>query len=454
MLGRALLTMLQTILWIIFVILDMVLFAVYCPLRHLQQQRGQRGEHVKKKIECEETGLKEAGCKTVVIVGGSFGGLAALRHLTSHEPGLRVLLVDQREFFEYTPGILRLFCEPRLFSSMARGSPQGTHDFLLGSVTSVNDDHIVVATAGGRSQRVEFDYLIMATGADFRRPVTPSAVESTLTLREATWQKEAAKVQAANSVLILGGGAVGVELAAEIVCHFPEKRVTIIDAAPALLPLFPPKVAKHAERWFEDHGVEFLLGEALEKWDDHSCTTKAGRVIEADAVYVCFGSRCNSESVASGSMSTCLGPRKEVQVNEYLQVGDWPNVFAIGDVMAHPAAEIKQAYYAEMNGEGAAMNIIRHLHNKPLAKYPDSVAGAEVSPLVYVVSLGRYDGSLGFNELVINGTLAALVKWILEWTKVCQMEGRPLGHLIWLLGDEFTFFLSRHLIKPKAADLK
>lgn len=386
--------------------------------------------------------------KTVVIVGGSFGGLAALRHLASHARDFRVVLVDQREYFEYTPGVLRLFCEPRLFWTMARALPCGSHEVLLGSASRVNGDHIVVTGAGGKQRRVDFDYLIMATGADYGKPITPSQLEATLANRAAQWQKEAAKLQSANNVLVLGGGAVGVELAAEIACYYPHKRVTIVDAAPSLLPLFPPKVAQHAQRWFQDHGVELVLGTPLEKWDDCSCTTKSGRVISAGVVYVCFGSRVNSACVVGGNMAQCLGPRKDVQVNDNLQVDGWPNVFAIGDMMAHPAGEIKQAYYAEMNGVAAAMNVIQSSRGDKLLKYPECVAGTSVSPFVYVVSLGRYDGSLGFNKLVINGMFAALLKWVLEWTKVRQMEGRAIGSIIWHLGDEITFLISRFILKP------
>merc|ERR1712139_47680 len=156
--------------------------------------------------------------------------------------------------------------------------------------------------------------------------------------------------------------------------------------------------------------------------------------------------------VSGGSIASCLGPRKDMQVNEYLQLDGWPHVFAVGDVMSHPAKEIKQAYYAEMNGEAAAMNVMRLSRQEPLLKYPESLVGASTSPLVYVVSLGRFDGSLGFNQLVINGMLAALVKWIIEWTKVRQMEGRPIGQLIWQFGDQFTFLLSREVFKSKGAD--
>lgn len=455
------LSTLQSVLWILFIVIDFLALVIHWlflrwyiwlwfRVRRLASgsTEGRSGQG----FEDEETLVtgrtSKHGRKTVVIVGGSFAGLASLRHLSFHAPDCKIILVDQREYFEYTPGVLRLFCAPELFSTMARASPKGSHEFLLGVVSSVNSDHVIVAKSGGQTQRLEFDYLILATGADYSRPVTPSVVESTLGSRSATWHAEAARVQAANSVLILGGGAVGVELAAEIVCHFPGKRVCIVDALPALLQLFPQKTSQYAQRWFQERGVELVLGEMLDTWDDVSCTTKSGRVIRADLLYVCFGSRCNSQCVSSGDLAGSLGTRKEVKVNNHLQLDSLPNVFAVGDVMSHPAGEIKQAYYAEMNGTVAAMNVINHMRGQKLLNYPEALSGSSLSPLVYVVSLGRYDGSLGFNSMVINGLLAALIKWILEWTKVNQMEGRLLGQLVWAIGDELTFLLSRSLLKP------
>mmetsp|Transcript_84632 Transcript_84632/g.149889 ORF Transcript_84632/g.149889 Transcript_84632/m.149889 type:complete len:547 (+) Transcript_84632:46-1686(+) len=436
-----------TLLWCVFVALDMLMGLFYYPWRWLRQCRYQQDRaEVSEDVEVPSQPVNR---KTVVIVGGSFGGLTALKHLAD-DPGFRVVLIDQREYFEYTPGVLRLFCDPSLFSTMARPTPPGTHKFLLGTVTNVADDHVVVACRDGRTQQVDFDYLVLAVGADYSKPVTPSAQEHTLAARAATWQKEAAKVQAAGSILVLGGGAVGAELAAEIICHFPQKRVTIVDAYQNLLPLFPRKTGIYAEQWFRDHGVELVLGEMLEKWDESSCTTKSGRVLQADLVYVCFGMRCNSQCAAGGSLAGSLGPRRDVLVNEFLQVEGQQCVFAVGDVMSHPAGEIKQAYYAEMNGAVAAENILHHARGSPLLRYPEAMAGAQISPLVYVVSLGRYDGSLGFNKLVVNGVLAAILKWIVEWTKVRQMEGSPIGMAVWKLGDEVTFALSRNVFPPLA----
>jgi len=390
-----------------------------------------------------------ANRKTLVIVGGNFGGLAAL-HEVAHEPGLRVILIDQREYFEYTPGVLRLFCDPTLFLTMAQNSPSGDHEFMVGTVTHVGERRVTVSRASGDVEEVEFDYLVLATGADYRQPITPTPSDCTLTARSSTWCKEAARVKAANTVLILGGGAVGSELAAEIACHFPSKRVTIVDALPHLVPLFPKATIQHVERWLVDKGVELVLGQKIDRSDDRSCTMADGRVIEADLIYVCFGMRCNSQCVAEGELSKSLGPRKEVRVNEFLQLNGQPRVFAIGDVMAHPSGEIKQAYYAEMNGLAAGRNVLRHMRGQALLKYPDDIAGAPIMPLVYIVSLGRYDGSLGFNSVVINGPIAALMKWFIEWTKMRQMERRPVGQLVWHLCDAVTFFLSRYLMQPRA----
>mmetsp|Transcript_118559 Transcript_118559/g.369301 ORF Transcript_118559/g.369301 Transcript_118559/m.369301 type:complete len:311 (-) Transcript_118559:50-982(-) len=308
----------------------------------------------------------------------------------------------------------------------------------------------MVSVPGHDARRVDFDYLILATGADYRRPITPTAAEPTLASRGATWEREAARVRAARSVLVLGGGAVGTELAAEIACYFPEKRVTLVNGNSHLVPLFPQKTVDYVERWFASRsGCELILGEKLVEWDDRSCTTATGRVIEADLVFVCFGLSCNSQSLSGGDMADCLSERREVRVNEYFQVEGRPNVFAVGDVMVNPAREIKQAYYAEMNGTAAAHNVIRHAKGEPMLKYPDDVAGASLMPLVYVVSLGRYKGSLGFNSLVLNGLLGAIMKWIIEWTKVKAMAGRPIGLFIWEVGDAVTFFLSRRCIKPR-----
>ena len=125
------------------------------------------------------------------------------------------------------------------------------------------------------------------------------------------------------------------------------------------------------------------------------------------------------------------------------------NVFCCGDVAAPPTEGVKQAFHAEVMGHVAAENVNRLASGRPYMRYPeDATSGSHQMPLVYVLSLGKWDGIMGFNDLVVPGPLAAVLKWIIEWTKVRQMLGRPVGTLVWIIGDAVTFFLSRTFIKP------
>jgi len=141
--------------------------------------------------------------------------------------------------------------------------------------------------------------------------------------------------------------------------------------------------------------------------------------------------------------------------------------FACGDVASPPTNDKKQVFQAEMQGKVAAWNAIRLLEadlssssssnechqqeraaSPRLLRYPRDIAGADRIPLVFVLSPGKHYGVLGFNNVCLPGPLAAVVKWITEYTKVAHMWGRLLGQLIWKLGDGVTLFLSRTLFRP------
>lgn len=479
---------------------------------------------------------------TVVVVGGNFAGLSALWQLLAWQRkhpdvALDIILIDKRDYSEYIPGILRLFCEPSGFWDLAQSLPGGSDgvERIKGTVISLvgggdpsprgghgtnkvltyvpaqpsGGERDATETSAPTTKSLRYDYLILATGATYNEPISPATAKvalgpptttnrGTLHDRYREWQKAHERVQGARSVLILGGGAVGVELAAEILDHDDkEKVVTIVNAHPTLVPLFSASVGAYAEDWLSRKGAKVVLGERLRSWNDRSCTLADGTVLHADVVYVCFGNRPNSEMVATGPVTVeatapgeemktesssssemktktlfSLTRRRNVVVKDTLQLvidndtgGDggessdacW---FACGDVASPPTNDEKQAFQAEMQGKLAARNVIAMLESstrggrptKPnLFRYPEDVAGgSDRIPLVFVLSLGRYDGVLGFNSLCIPGPVAAIVKWILEHTKVSQMRGRLLGHLVWKIGDAVTLFLSRTLFKPSS----
>lgn len=485
------------------------------------------------------TNTKNNNTRTVIIVGGNFAGLAALRELLAwqkNQDDLNIVLIDQRDYSEYTPGILRLFCEPGRFFQMAQALPETSPSCnfvrIEGTVTSIvaedpleqqrrtkmkkvvtyvptnatafvdEDPNNVESLTPTKTQ--SYDYLILATGATYCDPISPATPKvggrptpSTFSLagRYKEWEKAHEKLKGAKRVLILGGGAVGVELAAEILDHASSLgnqntsrnntfgvSVTIVDAQTTLVPLFPRAVGAYAEDWLSQRGADLRLGESLHSWNDRSCTLSDGTVLQADVVYVCFGNRPNSEMIAgsdvdaeernqrssssqgNGDKFFSLTRRRNVVVKDTLQLAvrnhdeggdsEFSNTpwFACGDVASPPSNDEKQAFQAEVQGKLAAKNVIKMIEptlassGPRLYKYPQDISGSDTVPLVFVLSLGKHDGVLGFNSLCIRGPLAAIVKWILEHTKVSQMRGRLLGNLIWKIGDAVVFFLSRTLL--------
>ena len=83
-----------------------------------------------------------------------------------------------------------------------------------------------------------------------------------------------------------------------------------------------------------------------------------------------------------------------------------------------------------------------------LEEYPHGAVGAHVAPRVFCVSLGEGYGVLSFNGIVIEGSIAAVVKALLEWTKVAACAERPIGVLFWKFGDFAANWISRNLVAP------
>jgi len=447
MIGQWLVRAAQIVLWIIFMSIDAYLLIPGIIIRYLSR--------VKSHSQLD----RRRPPKTVVIVGGSFSGLVALRELQNN-PLFRVILIDQRDYFEYTPGILRLLVEPEHARKICHPLPHRSHTVLQGKVTSTSNATVTYVDSSKKNKTIKFDYLILATGTTYQYPVSASHDEYTLHGRMAGWHVQAKKVEDASSILILGGGAVGTELAAEIVCHYGStKSITVVDAADRLVPLFPKSVSDYAQQWLQSRGVHLKLGQKLQSWNNKSCTLEDGhQTLTADIVFACLTAKANSNPMVAKmpfTNGTTVSPvkldrSKRIIVDSFLRVEERRNVFCCGDVAAPPTeGHLKQAFHAEVTGHVAAENIMRLANGRRFMRYPEDAAmGSHQMPLVYVLSLGKWDGVIGFNSLTVPGPVAALMKWIIEFTKVRQMLNRPVGLLVWVIGDWACFLLSSTIVKP------
>ena len=203
----------------------------------------------------------------VVIVGASFAGLATEHALSHHSNELDIIIVDFKEYFEYVPGALRYFIEPEHFTK-GLSCPllilQEKHatTVITGKVVDVDAADSKNSTKMNqvilRDGRVlPYDYLVLAAGSTYPAPIKSTLNELTLQQRQAQWNQSAAELAAAKTVAILGVGAVGVELATELLTKYPSsKRVLLVDLALQILPGFRDSSVKYATEWLKTNGME------------------------------------------------------------------------------------------------------------------------------------------------------------------------------------------------------
>lgn len=403
--------------------------------------------------------------KRVVVVGASFGGLAVQRELVGRRD-LAVTVVDVKDYFEYTPGILRCFVRPSHLSALTCPLPRRRNALLVGEVVGVSKAAVTVVDRSAGPPRhgppppprrvveVPFDYLVLACGSMYQQPIKPTAAEPSLSERAESWQEAHRRLKAAEDLLIVGGGAVGVELAAEVLQQFPRKRVTLVDRATSILPGFPAPSARFARDWLEARGAVFRLGEKIAEIGQASVTLATGELLSAGVVYKCVGAKPNTSTLRDSPLLSphLVGARGAVRVNAQLQLeGEGleglGHIYCLGDMMGHASREMKLGHTAELNAKLVARNIARAQQRLPPLAYPEGAVGAPTSPRIFCLSLGPHDATLGFNRLLLHGWLPALAKWVLEWTKVAAAAERPVGVLFWRVADYASCLLGRTVLR-------
>ncbi|KAG0202394.1 Apoptosis-inducing factor 2 [Mortierella sp. GBA30] len=350
----------------------------------------------------------------VVVVGGSFAGVAVIKTLLSTiestRKNIQIILIERRDARHHSIGAFRALVDEefgkKIWLPYTSLFPKNSHHKIVrGKLAEVHHNHVVLASG----ETVTFNYLAICTGSTNPTPGKFNVDTS----QEAIVITNRARVdlQKAKDIVIVGGGACGVELAGEIKTAFPEKNVTLIHASAALVdyPGFANSFKSAAQAHLKALGVDVILNEKIVidglgrenaiQVAPRIIRTKAGKVIESDMQFFSVGNDVDTSYISTlkpagkeasfDSQTLIHKDSNRIRVRKTLQLVDFDHIFAVGD--CSDFSTVPTAAAISFAGPSAGKNILALINAEEKHKIAKLANGSE-PPKAMLLSTGPTTG--------------------------------------------------------------
>jgi len=423
------------------------------------------------------------GKKTqIVVVGGGAGGLELVTKLGAHFPrqDFDIILVDRNPTHIWKP-LLHEVAAGSLDANLDEVGYRGHafrwgYRYFDGALEAIDREAQQIIIAPIRDEdgsevigrhRIRYDYLVLAVGSvsnDFgitgvkenclaleSRPDADRFRRKLLNqcLRVSRQMVADPASDATVKVVIVGGGATGVELAAELYSAadalgyyglevFDRQRlqVTLLEAGPRILPLLPEKLAAAAHSELENLGVQVRPGTQVVAATPEAIHVKDGSIIPADIRVWAAGVKGAEFLNGIGGLESTRN--NQLLVKDTLQTTLDDRIFAIGDCANYtPPGESRPIPPRAQAAHQMAQTVFGNI--KAL------IAGKSLRPFVYadkgsLVNLARYStvgslmGNLVGGKMAIEGRLARFVYTSLYRMHLIAIHGWLKGLFLILMG--------------------
>lgn len=402
----------------------------------------------------------------IIVLGGGIGGLTATRHLDhllGDRPNVEIVLVSRDNFFLLSPLLFEACSGVLDFRHCAQPiRPCLRHArFIEATVQGVDVERRVVraVAAEGGVHELQYDHLVVALGATTNLRLIPGSehartfktVADALLLRNhfierferADVETDPRRRQQLLTVVVIGGGLVGVELLGELTAfaddilrYYPgirreEMRFHLFEAGARLLPESMPALGAYAERVLRRRGAELHTSTPVQAIEAGAMRWSGG-TIEGDTIVLAAGIVPNA---AASVIAVERDRRGRIVTAATMRSVSHPQVWAIGDCAAIPAPDGKPypalAQHAIREARTVANNVHAALTDRvpaaftyrslgTLAAFGHTRAGADVRGLFitgffawwlrrtyYLLQMPRWDTRI---RIALDWTIALFFK--------------------------------------------
>ncbi len=425
--------------------------------------------------------------KKIVILGGGFAGVECAKQLEKefgNNPEIELVMVSEDNFLLFTPMLpqvasgmietrhivlpIRTICKKTKFyeSRIKNIDPYGKIVTLWG-------------TGDKRSISLHYDFLIVALGSETnffgmadveKNAYTMKTLNDAVMLRNRVIDMLEQAENETNPILrksflnfvVVGGGFAGIETAGELMdllldarkyyptIHKDDIKVIVLEALGMILPGFNIKLANFAKDKMVERGIDIRLKTAVISFDGNEVTTKSLDENLKDSIDT---SEINSVITKTLIWTAGVTPvntikrsmfkteKGKVLVNDFLEVADFPGVFAIGDCALHIDPETQRplpptAQIAEAQAKIAVKNLISLIKNSTKEKFVYHSKGQ-------MAIIGKRSGIATFLGMNISGFWAWLIWRNVYLSKITTFDKKTRVFLDWVIDLFFDRDISR-----------
>lgn len=360
--------------------------------------------------------MSEYHKKRIVIAGGGFAGLAAVKQLNrakkTWQEEYDLFLIDHKstsDFLPLAPDVLAGWLNPKYAQvNLKEYCDKHRCCFIQQHINDINvHDHVIAMD----NEEFSFDYLILACGSSpnffgndnaHTNCLTLNSIADALNIQQALLER--ADQDECVNVVIIGGGYTGLEIAVSSL-YFLKKQnkkcnIYIVEKAPQLLAMIDKRIRKTACHELTQRNIEQLTNDSLKEMKNHCVSLESGRTIN-NAVCIWSAGVQTASLIKNSNQIEKSGSR--IIVDQYLNITSIDNkdVFVVGDNAAFFTNQAEKPIrlaimYAIAQAKVASQNIIRRIESKKMIAYkphdlgylipltfrkaPGIVLGIKVSP--------------------------------------------------------------------------
>lgn len=275
----------------------------------------------------------------IVIVGSGFAAYQLVKSLRKIDSTTAITVITADSGDDYAkPDLSHVFSRQQTASDLIK---QAAAEFALtNAITLLNHTKVEaidaqlkqvnISNASG-SKALSYSQLVLATGAHaFVPPFAGNAADEVITLNSlAEYAENQDKIASAKSVLVLGAGLIGTEIAMDL--SIAGKQVTLTDKATHIMPsLLPELLSASVYQTMVERGVTLKLGQTVESINRHHqqliAKTSDDHNTEYDVIIAAMGLKSNITLAKQAGLTTQQG----IVVDRYLQTSQ-PGIYALGD---------------------------------------------------------------------------------------------------------------------------